>query len=334
MLDNSTAALAKQLEFTVEKNSAYGIYFKYLITLFTDSGNSAFYINFLVDENDDAESVCSKIDDKIKEVTSEFSVLKHSCDEGGLTVTAGCGTSDLLKLIDCCVELLSELNVLGCDHCSYCGDEFSASSRKKVKKGILNYIACESCALNIIEEEAKKNNDLPTPSKRDKIKGTCCAALGGLLGAVLYFITYALILPFFDNNKDIDVSFVACICGFITSGLVYLGYILFVKKDSLGAKITVSAISLLFTAIGQYVGILCVIWRDLSLTSFIGRIMLMPFRSTAVGATAANYATMFYTRLGISLVFAVCGAFIFLIGLYERSHVAKEEIKIDTVIMD
>lgn len=334
MLDNAMTALAKQLEFITDKNSAYGVYFKYLITLFNDSGNNAFYINYLIEDTEDAEPTCIKIEDMLKSVSSEYSISKYSCDEGGLTVTAGCKASELLKLIDRCVELLSELNVLGCDHCSYCGEAFDGGSRKKIRKGLLNYIACESCALNAIEEHSNKQSSLPDPTKRDKRKGICCAAVGGVLGAALYFIVYAFVLPLFTNNKDIDVSFIACFCGFITAALVYGGYIIFVKKDSVAAKATVTAISVIFTAIGQYIGILCIIWRDLSLNTFISRILLMPFRSTAVSTALTDYASMFYSRLGISVLFAVCGSVIFLVGLYERSHVAGEEIKVDTIIME
>lgn len=331
MIDKALSDAAQKLGFNADGVSACGVYDKYLISLYNESGNKVFYINYLVDPDADYEMINLELGQKIKDVFDRFSIVNYAADEGGMTVEADCSVPVLFEALDYCIELLSHYEIIGCDRCTSCGAEFEGRPIKKVRKGCKSFIVCEGCALETLEKHNKETAGIAPPTKKQSTMATVFAALGALVGALLYIPAYIWLYPAIES-APFDVRYIFCAFGVLVSLLCYLGYTVYCKRSSRSAYVTVGAFSILFTALGQYVGYVAMLINKVGGGVFppVSSIYLMPLRSTAT-STELDYSSPFYILLVISVLFAVCGSIIFLLGLYEKNHQPKEEITIETV---
>lgn len=331
MIEQALSDAAQKLGFNSDAVSACGVYDKYLISLYNESGNNVFYINYLVDPDADYEMMSLELGQKIKEIFDEYSIVSYAADEGGMTVEADCPIPKFFEALDYCIELLSHYEVIGCDRCTSCGAQFDGRPVKKVRKGCKSFIVCEGCALETLEKYNKETAEIAPPTKKQKNAATLAAAAGGLIGALLYIPAYAWLYPVV-KSAAFDVRYIFCLLALATSALCYLGYTIFCKKSSKSAYITVGLSSVLFSAIGQYVGYVAMLITTVGGGVFppVSSIYLMPLRSTAASAEL-DYSSSFYVLFAISVLFAICGSIIFLLGLYEKNHKPKEEITIETV---
>lgn len=331
MIDQTLAVAAQKLGLTSDAVSACGVYDKYLISIYNESGNKVFYINYLIDQDADYEMINLEIGQKIKDVFDEYSIVNYSADEGGVTVEADCEIPKFFEALDYCIEILSHYDILGCDRCTSCGCSFEGRPVKKIRKGCKSFIVCESCALETLQKYNKETAEIAPPTKKQRTCGVLTSALGGLIGALLYIPAYLWLYPVIKTDS-FDVRYVFCIFGFVIGLFCYLGYTTFCKKSDKNAYLTISAFSLLFTAVGQYIGYVAMLIGTVGSGMFppVAGIYLMPLRSTASSAEL-NYSSTFYILLVISLMFAVCSVIIFLLGLYEKNHQPKEELTIETV---
>lgn len=342
MLSKTLEAAVKNAGFTVTPDHAYGVYGGFLTTVYETGSKKTAFINFLLeedsDENSDTSLAAFNISEAIKNNLDKYAIIDYNLSDDGLTVTTAGSVPDFLKTLDFCVELLNEYSgnqlIKNSGYCSYCGKQFGKRHPKKLTKNKKNYLLCESCALEVLEEHnnQKQIKDEKIPAKQ-RFFGVLGAIVGGIVGSFLYFAAYKWLYPAMNTWDKFVLSLLFSLLGFATASLAYLGYKIFCKKPSLTAYISVSVISVLFAVFGQYVGIIVRILADhnnISFFSVYDTVCLMPFRSTATG-DAYNYSSDFYTGAAISLLLAGAGAAIFLLGMYEKSKIVKEDIKIETI---
>ncbi len=331
MIDQALAVAAQKLGLISDAVSACGVYDKYLVSIYNESGNKIFYINYLIDPDADYEMINLELGQKIKEVFDEYSIVNYSADEGGVTIEADCEIPKFFEMLDYCIDLLSHYSIMGCDRCTSCGTAFENRPIKKIRKGCKSFIVCESCAIETLQKYNKETAEIAPPTKKQHISGILVSALGGLIGALLYIPAYLWLYPVIKTDS-FDIRYVFCVLGFVVGLFCYLGYTAFCKKSTKNAYLTIGAFSLLFTTIGQYIGYVAMLINTVGSGIFppVASIYLMPLRSTAASAEL-NYSSTFYVLLVISLMFAVCSAIIFLLGLYEKNHLPKEELTIETV---
>jgi hypothetical protein len=343
MLSKTLDAAVKNIGFTVTPEHAYGIYGGFLITVYETGSKKTAFINFLLEDNPDDNSDASlsafNISESIKENLYKYAIIDYNLSDDGLSVTTAGSAPEFLQMLDFCVELLDEhsndnASVKNSNYCSCCGKSFGKRYPKKLTRSNKNYLLCESCALEILEEQDKhkqKTNEKIPASKR--FAGVVGSVVGGLIGVFLYFAAYKWLFPQINTWDSFILNFVFALFGFATAFLAYLGYKIFCKKASLTAYISVSVVAVLFSVFGEYLGTIVKILADHESVSFglvYKTVCMMPFRSTAL-KDALNYSSDFYTGAVMSFIFAAAGAVIFLLGLYEKSRGIKENIKIETI---
>jgi len=342
MLSKILDAAVKNAGFTVTPDYAYGIYGGFLTTVYETGSKKTAFINFLLeedaDENSDTSLAAFHISESIKNNLEKYAIIDYNLADDGLTVTTAGSAADFLKMLDFCVELLNEysenLLVKNSGYCSYCGKKIGKRYPKKLTKNKKNYLLCESCALEVLEEHHNHNQNIKEKIPSNQlVLGVAGAVAGGLVGSLLYLAAYKWLYPVVSAWDRFILSFMFSLLGFATASLVYLGYKLFCSKPSTTAYVSVAVVSALFALFGQYLGIIVRILADhgnISLFSVYDVVWKMPFRSTAVGK-AVNYSSDFYTGAVMSLLLAGAGAAILLLGMYEKSKGVKENIKIETI---
>ena len=155
------------------------------------------------------------------------------------------------------------------------------------------------------------------------------------IGAFIYFVLYYWVSPKIGNGSGSHYIF--CIMGTGVALLSYCGYRIFCKKISAAAYVTISVTSLLFTAIGQYIGTVFeyIALNNFSVTALSNKhFWLLHLRNTIpadVASNFTNYSADFYKFLAISIMFAAVGAAIFLLSLRDKSIVKKETATIETL---
>ena len=338
MLSKTLSAALQNIGLTLTDSHAFGIYGGYLLTVYENGNKKTAFFNFLLDENEENEdsSLASfEISEAIKSNLETYSIIDYELQDDGLSVTSGQNIQKFLEMIDFCTELLKEYSVKGSENCCYCGKKFDKKHPKKVTKSNKNYLLCEACTLEVLEEHNKpaEEKSIVTPAK-SRFLGIIGAIIGGLLGVLFYYATYQWLLPLTVDLESWDFRYVVTAYGFVTALFVYLGYKLFCKKASLTAYISIPLISIIFTAIGQYIGTIVYISTENSFNLFkfpdFGLLLMMPLRSTAENE-AIEYSSSFYFLLAISIALAVVGAIIFLLGFYEKNRIVKEDIKVETL---
>ncbi len=351
MLSKTLNAAVSKMGLTVTENHAFGIYGGYLLTVYEAGNKKTAFFNFILDDDTEEDenvqersnesSVAAfEISEAIKKNIDKFSIIDYIFMDDGLLVTTNQSIQVFLELIDFCTELLREHKIKGGDYCSNCGKTFGKRFPKKITLGNRNYLYCESCAFDIYEEH-NKPDALKTEAKSGgkSFFGFLGALAGGLLGAFLYFAIYMWVLPGSEALEDFDWRFLVIILGFITSFLVFTGYKIFCKKANTFAFVTVTLLSAILTAVGQYIGTLVNIARNFSLdfdSFFIYKNwFLMPFRNTvpedSTEYTDLVFNTDFYRFAIIGVALALLGSVIFLLGFYEKSRPVKEEMFLETL---
>jgi hypothetical protein len=337
MLSKTLDAAVKNVGFTVTPEHAYGIYGGYLVTVYETGNKKTAFINFLLeddpDDNSDASLSAFNISETIKENLDKYAIIDYNLADDGLTVTTVGNAPEFLRMLDFCVELLNEYsndsqNVKNCNYCSCCGKTFGKRYPKKLTKNNKNYLYCESCALELLEEHDKqKQQKAEKIPAMKRLLGVVGAIIGGLLGIFLYFAAYKWLYPEINTWDSFILNFVFALLGFATAFLVYIGYTIFCKRASLTAYISVSVIAVLFSVFGQYLGTLVKIlanYNGLKFFNVLDILYKMPFSSE-------KYSSDFYTGAVMSLLLAGAGVTIFLLGLYEKSKGVKENLKIETI---
>ena len=134
-----------------------------------------------------------------------------------------------------------------------------------------------------------------------------------------------------------EVRYIFCIAGFAVAALAYYGFRLGSKSTSIAAYITVAVNSILFTMIGQYIG---VVFEFIKKNGFDSSLLsnkhfwLIHLRNTIPADVAdlfIDHSAIFWKLLIISLMFAIVGAAIFLLSLHDNSSPKTEKINVETI---
>lgn len=330
---------------SLEKHHAYSVYNGYLISVYETAGKRTAFVNYKAN-NDELNA---QISDTIISNNPSLPILNISFSENGISVVVNGDIPSFIKLLDVVTAVLCDNGIKGIENCSKCGNKFGTRKPKKVTEGNCNYALCEHCAIETIEDI---NNKSQTKDKEIESQKTIYGILGSivfsLIGTFLYFVLYYWVSPNLNaNGENIGTGFhyIFCATGTLVALLSYIGYRLFCKKINATAYITVSATSLLFTAIGQYIG--TVFEYIASNFSMLGNgsvklsyilsdkhVWLIHLRNTIpeeISHLHIDYATIFYKMLVISLMFAAVGAAIFLLNLRDKSIEKKELATVETL---
>ena len=341
MVSRSLQSAAEALGFTYaekqnqKQSHMYGVYGGYLITLYDSGNQKTVFINYYLapDESEDDSVRLLEISEGFKAATAAYSVTDYHVDVDGLSCTVSCEDEELAPLVDKLVEFLQAEELVGVTQCSCCGNKIGKRLPKKLTKGKNNFLLCEHCALEKMEEASKapKADENALPQKTGL--GVLGAIAGGLLGILAYFLIYYFVSPIFDDSA-FEMSYVFSLLGFGTAYLVYRGFTLFSKQPCNSAYAVVASVSVVCVALGQYIGTFA---EFAKLQGFgLGKAMSIPamwlihLRSTATDP-AVNYAATFYKLLCFSLLFAIIGVIIFLMGLKDKAKVKKETVELETL---
>ncbi len=324
------------------KSHAYAIYGGYMVSIYEAAGKRTAYFNFKFSDSEDNALKKYDISEVFSNEMTEYSVIDYSIEDDGMRVVSNGSITQFLKLIDRCIELLIENEIRGVEYCSKCGNKFGSRKPKKLTDGKENHIMCEHCALDTIEEINNRVSEEQAESQKGSVKlGVLGSVLFALLGSCLYFILYYFFSPS-NEEGSVDFSYIYCAAGVAVSFLSYLGYRIFCKKASLAAYLSVSLSSLVFTAIGQYIG---VVFGFIASNNFPISISsnkhfwLVHLRNTIPADIADQfagqaYSDTFYKLLAISLMFAAVGAAIVLLTLHDKSIIKKETATVETLSIE
>lgn len=319
------------------KSHAYSIYGGYLVTVYEIGNKKVAYFNFKFSESEENSLKRYNMSDIFSSELEEYAVTDYSLDEDGMRIFCVGSIPVFLKLIDRCVSLLAENEIRGASYCSKCGNKFGSRNPKKVTTRNENYLMCEHCALDTLEEIKNTSTEVSSATKGKIGLGIMGSILFSLVGVALYFILYYWLSPTISASGLNEVRYIFCAAGFFVSLLSYVGYRIFCKNASIAAYITVSVTSLLFTAIGQYIGL---VFEFIAKNNFAISVLsnkhfwLLHLRSTIPTDLIdkfTDYSSIFYKLLAISLMFAAVGAAIFLLTLHDKSAVKKETAEIETI---
>ncbi len=323
---------------SAEKSHAYAVYGGYLVSVYEKAGKKTAFINFKFSENEENDIKKYEISETFANELEEYSVTDYSIDEDGMRICCSGSITVFLKLIDRCIALILENDIKGCEYCSKCGNKFGTRKPKKVTNGNENHLMCDHCALETLEEANTANEEERKELSGSKIgKAVLFSTLFSFIGVFVYFALYYWLSPVMSESGFNEIRYVFCVAGFVTSVLAYFGYVLFCKKASLAAYVTVTLNSLIFTAIGQYLGIVFefVAKNGFSLNSLSNKhFWLVHLRNTIPADVAdlfTDHSAIFWKLLVISLMFAAVGAAIFLLTLHDKSNTKKETVEVETI---
>lgn len=340
---NLTSAL-ENIGFTYSENKdssnshSYALYGGYLTTVYEASGKKIAYFNFKFSDNEENSIKRYALSEAFSAEMEEYRISDYSIDENGMTVASSAGIPVFLKLIDRCIELLTENEIKGSEYCSKCGNKFGSRHPKKVLIGKNNHLMCEHCALDTVEEI----NNAVSESKAENAKGSLGLGILGsvlfsLIGVAVYFALYYWLSPAINSSGVSEVRYIFCAAGFIVSLLSYFGFRIFCKRAGASAYVTIVATSLIFTAIGQYLGSVFefIAKSGHSLSAITKKAFwLVHIRNTIPAEVSANFtdhSAVFYKLLAISLMFAAVGAAIFILTLHDKSIAKKDTVDIETL---
>lgn len=343
MISNNLLDALEAAGFTYSENAAsgkshaYAIYGGYLTTVYESSGRINAYFNFKFSENPENAVGKYAFSESFSEIADKYSLPEYSIEDDGLRVSFKGSDTDFLRLLDSCIAQLAQSGIRGSDYCSVCGNKFGTRKPKKVTNGYENRLMCEHCAIEALEEHNKEPEAAAAASGGSVVKGVFGAIAFSLIGLFVYFALYYWVSPAFANVKLNEIRYIFCAAGFLVSFLAYVGYRLFCKKISLAAYITIPAVSIVITAVGQYLGVVFeyVVKNGFSL-NVLGEkaFWLIHLRNTVPDDVADKFTSpsdVFYKLLIISLMFACVGAAIFLLSLRDSAKSKKEPLIIETL---
>lgn len=350
MISNALRSAAEGIGFTYTsgksgKDSLYGVYGGYLVTLYDEGSRRTFFINYYLDPNAEEEDSVRllEISESLKSAFSGLSVSNYAVESDGLSCTVSGTLDDFLALLDRVLEMLVEKGVTGATHCSCCGNKIGKRPPKKLNDRRRHFLLCEHCALDKLEASSKAPAEGGASSKPKRTgMGILGAVVGGLIGILLYVLTYAFLSPLFSDSS-FEIRYLFCALGFATAGLVYAGFCFFSKRPCISAYISISAVTLVSTLLGQYFGSFVGYARQMGFTLFgamrLPSMWLIHLRSTVDKTIdysqeildAYDISSLFYWLLILSLLFALIGSVIFQLGLYEKGKVRKEPLELETL---
>ncbi|MBE6691756.1 MAG: hypothetical protein E7586_00280 [Ruminococcaceae bacterium] len=342
MISKNLISALEELNFTfsdnknINKSHAYAIYGGYLITVYESAGKKVAYFNFKFSDNEENSLKKYNVSETFSSIVEEFNVVDYSLSDDGLRVFCNGNIPTFLKLMDKCVELLSENEIRGVQYCSKCGNKFGARNPKKVTKNSENHLMCEHCALEALENSNEEPNDTQ-PVKKNTARGIISSIAFSIIGIALYFVAYYYISPAISKSSLSDVRYIFCALGTVVSLLSYVGYRIACKTAGRIAYIAIGANALIFTAIGQYIGIVFefIAKNGFKVSALSNKAFwLIHLRDTIPAEVVANftsYSSAFYKMLAISLMFALVGGAIFLLTLHDKTTVKKETAEVETI---
>lgn len=346
MITKNLAKAVEDIGFTYvaasssEKSHAYAVYGDYLVTVYEESGKKIAYFNFRFLDSEENDLKKYDMSESFSSDLEEYSVSDYSIDEDGMRVTCNGNIPVFLKLIDRCITLLKDNDIRGVEYCSKCGNKFGSRKPKKVTDGKENHLMCEHCALETVEEVANRISENEEDEKSGSTaKAILFSSLFALLGAFIYFVLYYWLSPAMSETGLNEIRYIFCVAGFITSMLAYFGYVMFRKKATVCAYVTVTVNALLFSAIGQYIGIVFefIAKEGFSISALSNKhFWLVHLRNTIPADVAekfadSNYSGIFWKMLIISICFAAVGAAIFLLSLRDKTEKKPETVEIETI---
>lgn len=331
----------------VDKNPAddsylYGVYGGYLLSLY-DSGNKhTVFLNYYLNETEEDDSVLLlELSESMKAALSEIEVADYEVTVSGARFTLNCNVEEFLGSIDKLIEVAVEKGLVGVSHCSLCGNKIGKRLPKKLTKGKDNYLTCEHCALEELENSRHVETNSSELPKKTAL-GFLGAVCGGLLGIALYFLFYYFLAPLFPTNS-FEVRYVFCLLGFAVAFLVYEGFRLFSKRPCKSASIIISIVTLLSVCTGQYLGVFVQYTKtqgfSISEAANIPSMWLIHLRSTLDSSITYSEDVLalydisgtFYRLLCFSILFAAIGVALFIMSMYEKNKVKVEPIEIETL---
>ena len=341
MVSKALQAVAEEVGFTyVEKTNAkqsylYGIYGDYLITLHDSGNEKTAFINYYLAPNDDSDDSVQllELSEELKSFAPDFSVVDYGFETDGMFCTTECSVDSVFALLDRLIEVLKGHEISGVERCSSCGNKIGKRLPKKLAIGKKNFLLCEHCALEQMEEQTKGGSDQAPSLPKKTLLGIVGAVVGGLIGILLYFLLYANAADLFSG---FEISYVFCLLGFATAFLVYQGFKFFSKQPCTSAYAIVGSVTVVCVAIGQYLGSFASNAASFEFTlseaAGIPAMWLILLRSTAPeNVEVEEPSAMFYKLLCFSLLFAIIGVIIFLLEFYEKAKVKKEAYELTTL---
>ena len=341
MVSKTLQATAEAMGFIyAEKQNAkqshmYGVYGGYLITLYDNGSHKTIFMNYYMapDEEEDDSVLLLELSEGFKTATMGYSMVDYHVDVNGLSCTVNCENEELMPLVDKLVELLQAKELVGVTHCSCCGNKIGKRLPKKLTVGKNNLLLCEHCALEKMEEATKSPEGDSDRLPQNTVKGLLGALVGGILGILAYFLIYYFVSPVFSDSA-FEMSYIFSLLGFGTAFLVYYGFTMFSKRPCNSAYAIVASVSLVCAALGQYIGTFAEFAKlqgfELGKAMSIPAMWLIHLRSTATSADF-DYASTFYKLLCFSLLFALIGTIIFLLGLKDKAKEKKEPVELETL---
>ncbi len=319
------------------KAHAYAVLGGYFVTVYEYSGKKVAYFNFKFAENEENSVKMYTVSESFSSIGSSFNVSNYSIDEDGLRVYFSGNTPEFIKLLDKCIEFLTENEIRGVGYCSMCGNKFGSKNPKKVTLGIENHLMCDHCALETVENIKKDSEKKILPTKKEITHGTLSSIGLSLLGVAIYFVVYFYLSPAISNTEINDARYIFCALGSLVAFLAYIGYRIGCKTSGMSSYIVIGINSLFFTAIGQYLGVVFefIAKSGLKVNALSNKAFwLVHIRNTipeGAKETIINYSSIFYKMLAISLMFAIVGAAIFLLTLHDKTTIKKEAAEVETI---
>ncbi|MBO4366059.1 MAG: hypothetical protein J5843_00235, partial [Clostridia bacterium] len=320
----------------------YGVYRGYLLSLYDSGKNKTVFVNYYLDcGEDESDSIrLMELSEQLKSILSSQVILDLSVQPDGLSYTLACSFDEFFELLEDVLSMLNESGIAGVSKCSNCGNTLGKRFPKKVLVGKNNYLVCDHCALEALENSKNVTAEKASAPARTGL-GLLGALAGGLIGTFICFALYQWIYPLIGGT-GFDFRYIFTACGLLTAFLVYKGYTLLSKKASMGEAVIVTVCSLLFTAIGQYAGSFASYAKLQGFTLFdamrVPSMWLIHLRSTVDTSLMTdqtvldtyNVAPLFYRLLFISLLFALIGSILFQVGFFEKNRTKKVQVEVET----
>lgn len=321
-----------------DKSHVYAVYGGYLVSIYEESGNKVAYFNFRFGESEENDLKKYEMSESFSNEIEEYSVTDYTLSEDGMRVYSNGNIPTFLKLIDRCIALLIENDIRGIEYCSKCGNKFGNRNPKKVTDNKENYLMCEHCAIETVEEVSNRIDEQKRETSKEKVlPAVLTSVLFSIFGTFVYFVLYYWLSPAMSDSGMNEIRYIFCIAGFLVSVLAYIGYRIFCKKASLPAYITVTANALVFTAIGQYLGVVFefIALNGFSLSALSDKHFWLVHLRNTIPAEITEYFTdhsaIFFKLLIISLMFAAVGAAIFLLSLHDKSVKKPDNVIVETI---
>ena len=346
MITKNLLKALEEIDFTYIENKdnakshAYAIYGGYLVTVYEAAGKKVAYLNFKFPDNEENALKRYDMSEEFSSEIVEYAVSDYSISEDGMRVYSTANVPTFLKLIDYCVSLLKDYEIRGVEYCSKCGNKFGSRNPKKVYFNCENRLMCEHCALETVEETNVKSNETVANTNNKIGLGIFGSVVFSFIGSLVYLALYYFLSPAISESGLTDAKYIFCAVGGLVAFLAYFGYRLFNKSVTVASYVTVGINSLLFTAIGQYIGVVFEFIKKngYTLSALKNKhFWLLHIRNTVPAEVAAqftDYSGIFYKTLIISAMFAVVGAAIFILTLHDKANVKKETAQIETIVLN